>query len=252
LDNKGDLWKEYRTSRSRETKDQLILEYAPLVKIVAGRMIAQISQHVEYEDLVSYGILGLIDAIDKFDSEKGVKFETFASFRIRGEIIDNIRKLDWVPRTLRQQHKQYEQTVAALEEQLGHEPSQEEIAVKLGVSLEDAGELSRKSTVMTLISLDDYLETNYETANTGLYDSTSEGPEEYVDRMELQQMLADAISKLTEKEQKVVALYYYEDLTLKEISVIMGVTESRVSQIHSRAVEKMKLKLGKFKSLLLG
>ena len=244
------IWLAYSANKTPALKERLILEYAPLVKFVAGRLVMHIGQHVEYDDLISYGIFGLIDAIDKFDMEKGVKFETYASLRIRGSIIDNIRKLDWVPRTLRQKNKMVEQAYAQLEEKLGREPTEEEMAEKLSLSLPETRELMRKSTVLSLVSLDDYLEQNYETTFNGLVSNQQDTPESQTEKKERQAMLAEAIGKLSEKEKLVVTLYYFEDLTLKEISSIMNVSESRVSQIHSKAIIRLQTKLGRFKSLL--
>ena len=250
MENKDKVWASYTMSRSPALKEKLILEYAPLVKFVAGRLVMHIGQHVEYDDLISYGIFGLIDAIDKFDPDKGVKFETYASLRIRGSIIDSIRKMDWVPRTLRQRNKQYEQTYLQLEETLGREPTEAELAEKLSLSVEETRDLMRKSSVLSLISLDDYLDQNYETSFNGSMAAQVETPESHMDKQVLQTMLADAIDKLSDKEKKVVSLYYFEDLTLKEISCIMGVSESRISQIHSKAIMRLQLKLGRHKGIL--
>lgn len=243
------MWKEYGATKNPELKEKFILSYAPLVKFVAGRLVMHIGQHVEYDDLIGYGIFGLIDAIDKFDCEKGVKFETYASLRIRGAIIDSIRKMDWVPRTLRQKNKQYEQVFLQLEESLGREPTEAELAEKLSLSLAEMQELARKSSVLSLISLDEYLDQNYETAFSGV-NTHVETPESYVDKQELATMLAEAIDKLTDKEKRVITLYYFEDLTLKEISSILGVSESRISQIHSKAILRLQAKLGRYKSIL--
>jgi len=250
MENIDKLWKAYSENKSPTLKEKLILQYAPLVKYVAGRMLVHIGQHVEYDDLAGYGIFGLIDAIDKFDYNKGVKFETYASLRIRGAIIDHIRRLDWVPRTLRQKNKQLEQAYAALEETLGREPTDEELAEKLSMSLEETRELMRKSSVLALVSLDDFLDQNYEASFSSLVSNTQDSPEAQTEIHERQAMLADAISKLSEKEKLVVTLYYFEDLTLKEISSIMKVSESRVSQIHTKAISRLQVKLGRHKSLL--
>ena len=248
MENLEKVWKTYRQTKSPALKEKLILEYAPMVKYVAGRLLVHVGQHVEYDDLISYGIFGLIDAIDKFDLDKGVKFETYASLRIRGAIIDNIRKMDWVPRTLRQKNKEFEQLYGQLEFELGREPTEAEIAKKLNLSIKETRELISKSTVISLVSLDDYLEQNHESVFGA--SSQEDTPEGYVNKQELQKMLTEAIEKLTEKEKLVVTLYYFEGLTLKEISEIMGVSESRVSQIHSKAISRMQSKLGKFKSIL--
>ena len=244
------VWQAYQAEKTPELKEKLILKYAHLVKFVAGRIQIHIGSRVEYDDLVSYGVFGLIDAIDKFDMEKGVKFETYASLRIRGSIIDHIRRLDPVPRTLRQKNKQLLDAQGQLEELLGREPTDAELAEKLGMTLSEVRDFIRKATVLSVVSLDDFLEQNHETVFEGLSTGKQETPESGIERQELQQMLADAISRLAEKEKLVVTLYYYEDLTLKEISSIMKVSESRISQIHTKALGKLNGKLGRFKSIL--
>jgi RNA polymerase sigma factor for flagellar operon FliA len=250
MDNADKLWHSYRKTNALDLKEKLILRYAHLVKFVAGRLSIHIGQHVEYDDMLSYGIFGLIDAIDKFDCEKGVKFETYASLRIRGSIIDSIRKLDWVPRTLRQKNKQLDIAFSELENELGREPLETELAEKLNMSLEDTQDLIKKSSVVSLISLNDYLEQNHESAFTSATGAQTDGPDVAYEKYEVKQMLVDAIDKLSEKEKRVVTLYYFEDLTLKEISAVMGVSESRISQIHSKAVSRLKARLGKYKSIL--
>ncbi|MCL1988130.1 MAG: FliA/WhiG family RNA polymerase sigma factor [Firmicutes bacterium] len=247
-DNIHEVWRNYRKTKSPELREKLILEYAPLVKHVAGRLAIHIGKYVEYDDLVGYGVFGLIDAVDKFDAEKSVKFETYASFRIRGAIIDSVRKMDWIPRSLRKKNKDYEQLCNDLELELGREPTESEIAAKLNITIEATRKLISKSSVLSLISLDDYLEQNHEKAN--FVADAEESPEEHYDRQELQNMLTKAINKLTDQEKLVLSLYYFEDLTLKEISGIMGVSESRVSQVHSKAIMRMQGKLGKYKSVL--
>ena len=249
-ENMDNIWKAYKLNKSPEIKEKIILQYAYLVKYVVGRMVMHIGQHVEYDDLVSYGIFGLIDAIDKFDASKNVKFETYASLRIKGSIIDNIRKNDWIPRTLRQRNKQYEAAFSQLEETLGRAPTEEELAKKLSLSIKETRELISKSSVISLVSLDDYLEQNYEQTFPVNLTSQAETPEEYVEKQEVHRILTETIDKLSEKEKKVVSLYYFEELTLKEISAIMEVSESRVSQIHSKAITRLAAKLGRFKYLL--
>ena len=243
------LWQIYAKTKAAELKEQLILHYAYLVKYVAGRLSVHIGHHVEYEDITSYGIMGLIDAIDKFDYTKGVKFETYASLRIRGSIIDSLRELDWVPRTLRQKNKQVEQVYREMETTLGREPSMEELSEKLNMPYDEVIDLIKKSSIISLVSLDDYLEQNYETSFQLPFNTQEENPENQYEVKELRQILVDAIDKLTEKEKTVMSLYYFEEMMLKEISYIMGVSESRVSQIHSKAVFKLKTKLEKYKSL---
>ncbi|MDR2903413.1 MAG: FliA/WhiG family RNA polymerase sigma factor [Clostridiales bacterium] len=245
-----DTWRLYNETKSPAVKEELILQYSNLVKYVAGRLSIHIGQHVEYDDMISYGIFGLIDAIDKFDYEKGVKFETYASVRIRGSIIDSIRKLDWVPRTLRQKNKQLETVFSELENMLGREPTDAELAEKLDMSLEETQELVKKSSVASLVSLNDYLDQNHEVTFMNTSGTQIESPEAQYEKAEIKEMLIDAINKLSDKEKKVITLYYFEDLTLKEISNLMGVSESRISQIHSKAVLRLKARLGKYKSLL--
>lgn len=249
MENIDKIWNEYIAFKDAGAREKLILHYTPLVKYVAGRLNVHLCGQIEYEELVSYGIFGLIDAIDKFNLEKGVKFETYASFRIRGSIIDQIRKLDWVPRTLRKKNKELDAAQNELEAVLGREPTEGELAEKLGLSVEQVRELLKKSSVITLISLDEYLEANHERDFADSPDLT-ENPETNYEKQEVKAMLVEAINKLSDKEKKVVAFYYYESLTLKEISHIMGVSESRISQIHSKAISKLNAKLGKFKSIL--
>jgi RNA polymerase sigma factor for flagellar operon FliA len=243
-------WETYSKTKDPNLKQQLILEYATLVKFVAGRLSVHIGSHVDYDDLVSYGIFGLIDAIDKFDYEKGVKFETYASLRIRGAIIDNIRKLDWVPRTLRQKNKLLEKAYRDLEVELGREPNENELSEKLNMTLEQTQDLIKKASVISLISLDDYLDQNHEAEFAGPGANRKDSPEALYEKQEIKNMLKEAIDKLSEKERKVISLYYFEDLTLKEISKIMEVSESRISQIHSKAVLRLQAKLDKYKNIL--
>ena len=251
MENMEKAWQAYAETRDAALKEKIILAYAPLIKLVAAKLSAHIGIHVEFEDMLSYGIFGLIDAIDKFDISKGVKFETYASVRIRGAIIDSLRKLDWVPRTLRQKNKQLDRVYAELEIRLGREPSDEEIAECLGIEGKEADKMMQKASVVSLVSLDDYLDQNHEMPFYGAGKSDAETPEDAYERQEMQEMLAVAIERLSEKEQRVITLYYFEELTLKEISRIMGVSESRVSQIHAKAVTRLRTRLGKYKSMML-
>ncbi|MCG8500323.1 MAG: FliA/WhiG family RNA polymerase sigma factor [Firmicutes bacterium] len=244
------LWKQYSESKSSVVREKLILEYSPLVKYVAGRLNIYFGNNVEYEDLLSYGVFGLIDAIDKFDLAKGVKFETYASLRIRGAIIDSIRQLDWVPRTLRQKSKEIEKMYIELESKLGRQPDDREVADKLNISIKELHKVLNDLNISNLISLDEVLEQNHE-SNIGLsYDSQFQSPTDYAEFNETKKILTESIDKLSEKEKKVVTLYYFEELTLKEISAIMKVSESRISQLHSKAVTKLRAKLKGHKSIL--
>ena len=196
------LWEQYEATKETSIKDKLIIEYAPLVKFVAGRLNIYLGQNVEYEDLVSYGVFGLIDAIDKFDLKKGVKFETYASLRIRGAIIDNIRKLDWVPRSLRQKNKEIEKTIMELESELGRTATDEELAQKMNISIDELHEIYKKTNLISLISLDEYIEQNNDYSINSEKNSESEQPESYIEKQELKSLLKESIEKLPEREQK--------------------------------------------------
>lgn len=247
------LWTAYAKARSADIREKLILEYAPLVKVVAGRLSMYLGYTVEYDDLVSYGIFGLIDAIDKFDSTKDVKFETYASLRIRGAILDQIRQMDWIPRTIRQKQKKLENAAREIEAMTGRPATEEEIAQKLEISEDELLAWHSQMKITNLISLNEYLEQGSEIGMDSREHKTTsqfEAPEEVVAKSELKQMLMEALELLTEKEKKVIVLYYYEELTLKEISRILEVSESRVSQLHTRALQKMKTKLGNYMGIL--
>ncbi|MBR6228227.1 MAG: FliA/WhiG family RNA polymerase sigma factor [Eubacterium sp.] len=243
------IWDRYMRTKEPELRDQLIMEYINVVNLVAGRMGMYLGYTVEYDDLVGYGIFGLIDAIDKYDMAKNVKFETYASLRIRGSILDQIRKMDWVPRTLRQKQKKMDTAVTKLETDLGRPATDAEIAQELGLTLDEYEGWRSEAELSNLISLDDYLEQG----NEGRIDSLGSrfvGPEKAVEQEELKTMLTEALQTLTEKEQSVITCYYYEDLTLKEISEVLEVSESRVSQLHTKALKKIKDRLGDSVDLL--
>ena len=246
------LLEEYAKTKSPEAREKIILEYAPLVKVVAGRLSMYLGYNVEYEDMVSYGIFGLIDAIDKFDYLKEVKFETYASLRIRGAILDQIRKMDWIPRTIRQKQKKIETVIREIEQSTGRGATDEEIARGLGISDEEYLDWQSQMKITGLVSLNEYMEQGSEVPRDYNRHITSsyEAPEERVEKEELTKELGEALKLLTEKEQKVITLYYYEELTLKEISNILEVSESRVSQLHTRALQKMKTKMGNYMGIL--
>ena len=240
------LWEEYQKNKTPQLREQIILEYAPLVKLVAGRLSMYLGYNVEYEDLVSYGIFGLIDAIDKFDLGKEVKFETYASLRIRGTILDQIRKMDWIPRTVRQKQKRIDEAIKQIEMRTGKTASDEELAVELGITDDELLNWQSQLKVTNVVSLNEYLEQGSEPVMDAHKNSHFVQPEEKVQEDELKQMLTETMETLTEKERKVILLYYYEELTLKEISSILEVSESRISQLHTRALQKMKDKMGKY------
>lgn len=240
------LWDDYGRTRAPEIREKIILEYAPLVKLVAGRLSMYLGYNVEYEDLVSYGIFGLIDAIDKFDSMKEVKFETYASLRIRGAILDQIRKMDWIPRTIRQKQKKIDAVIKEIELISGKTATDEEIAKKLGITDEEYLEWQSQMKITNVVSLNEYMEQGCEVPAEGNRHTTAkfESPEENIEKEELKQVLEQTLLLLTEKERRVILLYYYEELTLKEISNVLEVSESRISQLHTRALQKMKEKMG--------
>jgi len=249
--DKQKLWDEYRKKRTPELREKIIIEYAGLVKLVAGRLSIYLGYNVEYDDLVGYGTFGLIDAIDKYDFDKGVKFETYASVRIRGAILDQIRKMDWIPRTLRQKQKRVDAAYKKIELETGRPATDEEIARELEITVDELDDWQSQTKVSNLISLDDYMEqgeSKVEIASSADYVQ----PEKVVEQQALKQILVDALELLTEKEKKVIVFYYYEDLTLKEISSILEVTESRVSQLHTKALQKLRNKLGSNVSIFMG
>jgi len=245
------LWEEYQKNKTPQLREQIILEYAPLVKLVAGRLSMYLGYNVEYEDLVSYGIFGLIDAIDKFDLGKEVKFETYASLRIRGTILDQIRKMDWIPRTVRQKQKRIDEAIKQIEMRTGKTASDEELAVELGITDDELLNWQSQLKVTNVVSLNEYLEQGSEPVMDAHKNSHFVQPEEKVQEDELKQMLSETMETLTEKERKVILLYYYEELTLKEISNILEVSESRVSQLHTKALLKMRKKLGNYMDILI-
>jgi RNA polymerase sigma factor for flagellar operon FliA len=245
------LWQDYNRLKSQDIREKLILEYAPLVKLVAGRLSMYLGYNVEYDDLVGYGVFGLIDAIDKFDTCKDVKFETYASLRIRGAILDQIRKMDWIPRTIRQRQKKIDNVIRDIETETGKSATDEEIAKGLGISDDEYLDWQSQMKITGVVSLNEYIEQGGpELVGDKTKTSGYEIPEDVAQQAELKEQLKDALELLTEKEKKVVMLYYYEDLTLKEISHILEVSESRVSQLHTKALMKMKKRLGDYMGIL--
>lgn len=229
------VWRQYKETKDSKCKEEIISHYVQLVKLVAGRLSIYLNQYIETDDLVEYGILGLIDAIDKFDFDKNVKFETYASLRIRGSILDAIRKLDWMPRTLRKKQKEIDRAYLTLEMKLSRAPREEEMAEFLEISLENYRQLLKDINISALVSID---ENSYYTEC--LSDKTSLLPDESIEKKESYDLLAQVISQLPEREKMVVTLYYYEELTLKEISKVLEVSESRVSQLHTKAISRLR------------
>jgi RNA polymerase sigma factor for flagellar operon FliA len=242
------LWREYRRSRDQDLRDRLILTYAPLVKFVAGRLGSGLPAHVEENDLVSYGLLGLIGAIERYDPDRDVKFETYAIARIKGSIIDELRALDWVPRSVRSRARDIERAITALEAKLHRAPTDEEIAQRLGITqgeLEDSlTDISRSSIaaldeLWTISSASGDQVSLMET----IEDPQGPEPQSALAQTELREALGEAIARLPEREKLVITLYYYEELTLREIGEVLGVTESRVSQLHTKAILRLKARL---------
>lgn len=206
--------------------------------------------NVEYEDLVSYGVFGLIDAIDKFDTGKEVKFETYASLRIRGAILDQIRKMDWIPRTIRQRQRQIDTAMKDIEQKNGRPATDAEIAAYIGISENELSDWQNQAKADNMVSLNEYVEQGNDISSDKGLGGGFDTPERVIEKSELKEMLAQALELLTEKEKKVILLYYYEDLTLKEISRILEVSESRISQLHTKALQKMKTKMGNYIGIL--
>lgn len=245
----SDLWKMYTKTKNRAIKEKLLIKYLPLVKYVVGRMILTLPNSVNYDDLVSAGTMGLLAAIDRFDITMGVKFETYVVPRIRGSILDELRALDWVPRSVRSKAKKLEKAIMSIESQLGRVATAEEIADELQMDLEEYEHMLSKVGDNSMMSLDREFYESSETNGT-LYDLItnvkSEDPIKIMENDELNDILVEYLNSLPENEKLVLALYYYEDLTLKEIGMVMQVSESRVSQIHTKAVQRLRLKLKEF------
>jgi RNA polymerase sigma factor for flagellar operon FliA len=240
------LWADFKATGSRETRDRLIVNYAPLVKYVAGRVAVGLPQNIEQADLVSYGIFGLIDAIDKFDTSRGIKFETYAIARIKGAIIDELRAVDWVPRSIRAKARSVERALAKLENDLHRTPSDAEVAEELEMSEGELQHLLNEISFVGLVALDEMLSVGGERESTTLGDTIpdkQEGPVAAFEVKEMKQLLADAINRMGEREKIVLTLYYYEGLTLAEIGEVLGVTESRVCQIHTKAILQLRSKM---------
>lgn len=235
------LWEAYSKTKAASIREELILKYTYIVKFVAGRLYASYGNNVEFDDLLSYGIFGLIDAIDKYDITRGVKFETYAQLRIRGAIIDQLREIDWLPRSVRQKSKEMEKAYYEMENKLGRPATDEEMADTFGLSLSDFQKKVQSIVTYSIVSLDDLLEQKREVTGSE-EDNQIETPESSVENAEVNEILVDAINSLPEKEKKVVSLYYYEELTYKEIGKLLNISESRVSQLHTKAIIRLKNK----------
>ncbi len=238
-------WARFKETGAQKERDELIVYYAPLVKYVAGRIAAGLPQTVDQADLVSYGMFGLIDAITKFDLDRGFKFETYAISRIKGAILDEMRAVDWVPRSVRSKAKSVERAMAKLEAVLHRAPTDTEIAEELDLSVEQLGSIYKQISSLGMVALDEMLSFNGGESLTfgDTLADRREGPVSTYERIEMRQLLAEAINRMSEREKIVLTLYYYESLTLAEIGKVLGVTESRVCQIHTKAVLQLRSRL---------
>ena len=244
----AELWRDYKSSGDMALRERLILHYSPLVKFVAGRVGVGLPPNIEQADLVSYGIFGLIDAIQKFDLERAIKFETYAISRIKGAIIDELRSIDWIPRSVRSKARDVEKAYASLEARLHRSPTEPEVAAELGIRLEDLHAIFSQVSYVNVIALDELLNVNGERGDKvslgdTLEDTRVEDPVQAFEAEETKILLARAINTLPEREKIVVTLYYYEGLTLAEIGQVLGVTESRICQMHTKAVLQLRGKL---------
>lgn len=239
-----EVWREYKLHKSPAVREQLVEHYIGLVNIIAGRIAINLPSHVEKEELVSCGFFGLLDAVERYDPDMGNKFETYAGIRIRGAILDSLREKDWLPASVRQKIKRYEQTITELEGKLGRPVKDSEIAAHMGCTEHDLNMLVTQMNLATTVPLEDYMRSEKVQASS---DDVSRS----IEAEEVRNCLASAIDKLPEKEKLVVSLYYYEEMTLKEISLIMHLTEARISQLHTKAVFRMRGALARIKSSLI-
>lgn len=242
----ADLWRDYKASAAGEARERLILHYSPLVKFVAGRVAAGLPQSIEQSDLVSYGIFGLIDAIEKYDPERGFKFETYAISRIKGAIIDELRSIDWVPRSVRAKARAIERAYGKLEHELRRTPDDAEVAAELGMTEDELSSTLGQISFVGLVALDDVVAGGDDGSGTTVGDTISDGafdPAAAFEVDEMKRLLADAINRMSDRERLVLTLYYYEGLTLAEIGDVLGVTESRICQIHTKAILQLRSRL---------
>jgi RNA polymerase sigma factor FliA len=243
-----DLWRRYKTGGDEQAREGLVVAYAPLVKYVAGRLASGLPAHVDEADLISYGLGGLINAIERFDLGRDVKFETYAITRIKGAIIDELRSLDWVPRSVRQRARDIERANAKLEHRLHRAPNDEEMAQELGMTVDEFQDALLQISNSTIAALDELWTVNDSSGDQvslldTITDDSAPDPASLVDATDLKDRVADAIARLPEREKLVIALYYYENLTLREIGEVLGVTESRVSQLHTKAILRLRSRL---------
>ena len=242
------LWREFKQTGSKIAKDKLLLEYAHLVKYITNRLAINLPGSVDRNDLISSGVMGLIKAVETFEPERGFKFETYAGHKIRGAILDELRALDWVPRSVRQKSRDLQRVFAKLENELGRAPYDDEVCEEMKISMKEYEDLLTEVTPTTIISLEEAMPDRSSDSKEiriidTIEDPGSDNPLKELGFNEVKNILKDTIANLPEKEKLVIALYHYEELTLKEIGVVLDITESRVSQIHSKAILKLRAKL---------
>ena len=242
------LWVDYKSQAAPDARDKLIVHFSPLVKYVAGRVATGLPANIEQADLVSYGIFGLIDAIEKFEPGRGIKFETYAISRIKGAIIDELRAIDWVPRSVRFKAREIEKAIGRLENELKRSPSDEELAKELDITLDDLRGIYTQMSFVSLVALDELVSTGSDKGDKlslidTLADTSVEDPVTSFETEEMKEILAAAINRLSDREKTVVTLYYYEGLTLAEIGQILGVTESRVCQMHTKSILQLRVRM---------
>lgn len=250
------LWQEYKKNKSSTAREKLILYYVPLVRYTASRISPGLQGYFEFDDLVSAGVYGLINAVERFKPELGYKFQTFALPRIKGSILDWLRSLNWIPQSVIKKTKELENVLWELEQKLGRPPEDQEVAVRLGLTLEEYERLLKQTAPVTLISLDDCFQSSGDGGGTYplqdlIPDSQAVDPVLSFESMEAKQVLSRAIERLPEREQLVITLYYYEGLTLKEIGQVIGVSESRISQLHTKAILRLRGQLSRKKTELI-
>lgn len=243
-----EMWRSYKDTGDDRLREQLILHYSPLVKYVAGRVSVGLPPNLDQSDFVSSGVFGLIDAIEKFDVDRSIKFETYAITRIRGAMIDELRALDWIPRSVRQKSRAVERAYTTLEASLRRTPSEAEVAGEMGIRLEELRGVFSQLSLANVVALEELLHAGGESGDRlslmdTLEDTAADNPVEIAEDRELRRLLARAVNTLPKREKTVVTLYYYEGLTLAEIGEVLGVTESRVSQIHTKSVLQLRAKL---------
>ena len=247
LQEEDDLWEEFKKTKSPSIREKFIRQYMPLVKYVAGKVAVGMPSNVEFDDLVGYGQFGLLDAINKYDTSKNVKFKTYAVTRIRGAIFDELRQIDWVPRSVRQKSRDIEDAIATLESRLGRTASNAEIAESLNMTEEDYNRTVMKVSGTSILSLNDVWYAGDDNDNMSIGNNieapSSLNPDIMAEREAVKKVIAEAINELPEKEKMVIVLYYHEDLTFKEIGEVLEVSESRISQLHTKANLRLRAKL---------